>query len=93
MDTNNGTNGNGRIEFLKQKEREIRARLAAEQVKQQKAKEKLLKREFSAVGEVLCKCAAESREIHSALEAMLCSVVMTIDEATKRFLVSRGWGL
>jgi hypothetical protein len=38
MNTNNGANGNGRIEFLKQKEREIRARIAAEQVRQQKMK-------------------------------------------------------
>jgi hypothetical protein len=90
METN-GANGNGRIEFLKQKEREIRARLAAEQVKQQKAKAKLLKREFSDLGATLCAYASQSPEFRSALKQMVAAAITVAEEPTRKFLGSRGW--
>ena len=90
---NTTTNGHERIVLLKARERELRAKIAAEQVRQQKSKEKLLKKEFSAVGEALCKYAAQSPEFHKTLEAMLGAAVATIDESTKTFLARQGWGL
>lgn len=91
MDTNNGTNGNGRIEFLKQKEREIRARLAAEQVKQQKAKAKELKRDFADIGETLCRYAWETPAFHLTLKQMLTAASAVADEPTRKRLSGRGW--
>jgi len=91
METNNGTNGNGRIEFLKQKEREIHARLAAEQVKQQKARAKLLKREFADLGETLCTYASQSPQFHAALKQMVAAAITVASEPARKRLSDRGW--
>lgn len=93
MNTSNGTNANDKIEALRKREAALKAAIAAEQVRRQKAQAKIAAREFSAVGEALCKYAAKSPEFHSTLKAMLSAAVGTIDEATKKFLSSRGWGL
>jgi len=93
MKTVNGTNGNEKIETLRKRETALKAAIAAEQVKQQKAKAKLQAREFSAVGEALCKYAAKSPEFQTTLNAMLGAAVATIDEPSKKFLSSRGWRL
>jgi hypothetical protein len=87
----NGTNGNERIEFLKQKEREIRARLAAEQGKQQKAKAKLLKREFADLGETLCTYASQSPPFRAALKEMVAVAITVAEEPTRKRLSDRGW--
>jgi hypothetical protein len=91
METTNGTNGPGRIEFLKQKEREIRARLAAEQAKQQKAKQKSLKREFSDLGETLCSYASQSPPFRAALREMVATAITVAQEPTRKRLSDRGW--
>jgi hypothetical protein len=90
---NNGTSRTEKLDALRKREAALKAAIAAEQVKQQKAKEKLQAREFFAVGEALCMYAAQAPEFHSTLKAMLGAAVAAIDEPTKRFLCSRGWGL
>lgn len=51
---NNGTNSNGRIEALKKKEADIRAKLAAEQLKIKRRMERENARLFALVGRVIC---------------------------------------
>jgi hypothetical protein len=91
MNTHNGTNGNRRIALLKQKEREIRAKLAAEQVKQQKAKAKELKRDFADIGETLCKYAWQTPAFELTLKQMLAAASAVTDEPTRKRLSGRGW--
>lgn len=85
----NATKGSDRIAFLKQKEREIRTKLAAEHVRQQKLKAKLEAREFAEVGEALCKYARQSPDFHLMLKQVLASAVT--DDASRKFLAGRGW--
>jgi len=89
----NVTNGNEKVEAMRRRFAAYKAKLDQAVVRDQKAKAKLLKREFSAVGEALCKYAAHSPEFHATLKSMLGAAVASIDEATKRFLSGRGWGL
>lgn len=59
----NGTNGdNGRIELLRQKERDIRAALAAELVKKAKREKREGEKLASIVGRVVCEQAAQDPE-------------------------------
>jgi hypothetical protein len=85
----NGTNGNGKIEALRKREAAIKAALAAEQVKQQKAKAKLAAREYATVGEALVKYAVQSPDFHLMLKQVLASAVT--DDAARKFLLGRGW--
>ena len=90
MDTNNGTGGNGRIEFLKQKEREIRARIAAELVRQQKRKEKEDARLRSIIGAALVQNAAN----HEDYDLMLKGVLKTstfLNDSEMKLLRQKGW--
>jgi len=89
----NGSNGNDKVEALRKRIGALEASLAAERVKQQKAKAKMLQREFSAVGQALCTYAADSAEFHATLNAMLGAAAANLDDATKKFLASRGWSL
>jgi hypothetical protein len=89
---NNETNGNGKIEALRKKEAALKAAIAAEHVKQQKAKAKLAAREFAEVGEALCKYAAQSPEFKTMLQQVLPVAMAAVsDEASRKFLAGRGW--
>jgi hypothetical protein len=89
MKNNSFINGNGRIEALKEKERKIRASLAAAVVQQQRANAKLQAREFATVGEALVKYASQSPEFRTMLSQVL--PVAVTDEKTRQFLAGRGW--
>jgi len=86
------TNGNGKIEALRKREAALKAALAAELVKQQKAKAKLAAREFAEVGEALCKYAAQSPDFKTMLRQVLpVAVAAVCDDASRKFLAGRGW--
>jgi len=78
-----------KIEILRKREAALKAAIAAEQVKQQKAKAKLQAREFVTVGEALCKYAAQSPDFHLMLRQVLQTAVT--DDASRKFLAGRGW--
>jgi hypothetical protein len=80
---------NGKIEALRKREAALKAALAAELVKQQKAKAKLAAREYASVGEALVKYAAQSPDFHLMLKQVLASAVT--DDAARKFLAARGW--
>jgi len=86
MDTKNGSE---KIEALRKREAALKAAIAVEQVRQQKAQAKLQAREFSTVGEALCKYAGQSPDFRLMLKQVLASAVT--DEPTRKFLSGRGW--
>ena len=87
---NTTTNGQERIVLLKARERELRAKIAAEQVRQQKRREKENARLFSIVGQALVESGAKSPEtLGLMLKQVLASAVT--DEPTRKFLSGRGW--
>jgi hypothetical protein len=83
------SNGNGKLEALRKREAALKAALAAELVKQQKAKAKMAAREYATVGEALVKYAAQSPDFHLMLKQVLASAVT--DDASRKFLAGRGW--
>jgi hypothetical protein len=80
-----------KIEILRTRIGALEASLAAEKVRQQKAKAKLQAREFSLVGEALVRFAADSEEFHRTLKAMLAAAITVADEPARKFLTGRGW--
>jgi len=80
-----------KIEILRKRISALEASLTAEQAKQQRAKAKLLAREFSAMGELLCTHAAQSQEFHAALKRMVAAAITGASEPTRRFLTERRW--
>jgi hypothetical protein len=89
MNTNNGRNSNGKIQALLKREAALKAAIAAEQVRQQKANAKLQAREFSLVGEALVTYAGQSPDFRLMLKQVLASAVT--DEPARKFLSGRGW--
>ncbi len=80
----------GRIEFLKQKERDIRAQLAAEQMKLRRREDKENTRLFRIVGAALVNHAAQSPDgFGLMLRQVLDSAVTDVKE--RRFLADKGW--
>jgi hypothetical protein len=88
-DSTNGNNGNGRIEALKERERQIRAAIAAETVKRKKREFKEFERLKSIIGGALLSAAAEDPAFAGHLRERLvkCAVV----ESDKNFLRGKGW--
>ncbi|HVP46106.1 MAG TPA: hypothetical protein VMT32_05965 [Bryobacteraceae bacterium] len=80
---------NGRIEQLRQKEKEIRERIAQEKVRAARRKEKNDAKLFSVIGRALLKYAAQTPDFELMLRQTLQSVVT--DEHERRFLASCGW--
>ena len=81
---------NEKIAALRKKEKVLKSALAAALVEAQGAKAKLQAREFSAVGEALCKYADQSSpDFKLMLKQVLASAVT--DEPTRKFLTMRGW--
>jgi hypothetical protein len=80
-----------RIEFLKQKERDIRAALAVEQVKLVRRQKLLAEKEQSLIGMAVVKAAALSPEFKLAVAQV--ALVGITDEKQRRFLAERGWNI
>ena len=90
MNTSDGKHSSDRIEFLKLKERELRARIFAERVRQQKQREKDTARLCSIIGTALVQNAAK----HPDFELMLKGVLQTtasFSDSEKKLLKARGW--
>jgi hypothetical protein len=85
---NNETNGNAKLEKLRPRDAALKAAIAVEQVKQQRAKAKLQAREFAAVGAAVCAYASRSAEFRGMVSEAL---PVVCDAKTREFLVSRGW--
>lgn len=92
MDNNgkNGSNGNERIEFLKKREAEIRAKLAEERLKQQKREWREYKRLKDIVGGALLAKSAEDAEIEDMVKRIVKAAPIT-SEGDKRILRAKGW--
>lgn len=88
MNDDNG-NRNGRIETLRERERQIRAAIAAETVKRKKREFKEFERLKNIIGGALLASAAEDTTFTQHLRERLakCAVV----ESDKTFLRSKGW--
>jgi hypothetical protein len=83
----NGSNGNGRLDALKKREAEIRARIAQEKVRQQKHEEKEQVRLEHIIGRVALQHVADHPEFAAALKPALQSV---ITEGERNLLRIRG---
>ena len=81
-----------KLDALRKREAALKAAIAAEQVRQQKAKAKLQAREFSVVGEALCRYAAQSPEFKTMLSQVLpVALAATGNGKAEEFLKGRGW--
>ena len=78
-----------RIEFLKQKDRDIRAALAAEQMKLAKRRQRDAKRRWLLLGDAVDKTAALSPEFK--LMIVQTALVNITDAKARRFLAEQGW--
>jgi hypothetical protein len=88
MDSN-GTNGNGRIAALKERERQIRAAIAAETVKRKKREFRELERLKNVIGGALLSSAADDAVFALHLKERLQKAAIV--ESEKTFLRSKGW--
>lgn len=91
MTGKNGTNGNGRIEFLRQKLSENRAALAAAVVKEAKSKQRDDAKLFARVGRAVCQVAARSPDFHEEVKDKISPEFAGESEKIRRWLVGRGW--
>ena len=80
---------NGRIESLKQREREIRDKIAKERVRAAQRKAKSEAKLFSLVGRALVKYAAETPDFQLMLKQILCGAALSDSE--RAFLEENGW--
>src|SRR5271157_4519818 len=85
------TNGNGKIEALRKREAAIKAALAAEQVKQQKRKERDNARLASIIGAALIEvCAKQPESVGVMVKQILAA--SSLRETDRAFLTAKGWG-
>ncbi len=89
MATETVTNGNARLEALRQREAALKAAIAAEKVRQQKRKEKNDARVFSIIGEALARYAEQSADFRLMLKQVLQSAELR--DADRTFLGANGW--
>jgi hypothetical protein len=75
--------------MLLKREAALKAAIAEEKVRQQKARERVDAREFACVGEALVRYAGQSPEFRTMLRQVLPTAVT--DEKARRFLQERGW--
>jgi hypothetical protein len=85
----NGGSGNTRIAALLKREAALKAAIAEEKVRQQKANARIEAREFACVGEALVRYAGQSPEFKTMLRQVLPMAVT--DEKARQFLTARGW--
>jgi hypothetical protein len=78
-----------RIETLRTRIGALEASLAAEKARQQRANAKVAAREYSTIGEALCKYAGQSPDFKLMLKQVLASAVT--DDSRIKFLTTRGW--
>ena len=88
-DDTNGNNGNGRIAALKEREKQIRAAIAAETVKRKKREFKEFERLKNIIGGALLASAAEDQTFSLHLKERLQKAAIV--ESEKNFLRSKGW--
>jgi len=86
---NNGIRGNGRLESLLERQKQLDAQLAAEKLKLAKRKQKDDKKLFALVGRSVCQAAEHSADFHLMVNQTLGGEVT--DAAARRFLEERGW--
>jgi hypothetical protein len=86
----NGSNSNDRIEFLKKREAEIRARLTEERLKQQKREWREYQRLKDIVGGALLAKSAEDAETEEIVRGIIKTAPIT-SEGDKRLLRAKGW--
>jgi hypothetical protein len=87
----NGNNGivTGRIEALKKKEADIRAKLAAEQLKIKRRMDRENARLFALVGEALCRNAAQNPDGFGLMLKQVLTSAVT-DDRSREFLRMKG---
>ena len=90
MDKGDGIKGNGRIEALKKREAEIRARIAEERVRQQRRVEKEYARLKTIVGGALLANAAKNTDFELMLKGVLKTTPIEA-ESDKKLLRAKGW--
>ena len=92
MDTKakNGNNSNERIEFLKKREAEIREKLAAERLKQQKREWRDYKRLKDVVGGAVLAKSTEDTEVEEMLKRVLKTAPIA-SEGDRKLLQAKGW--
>lgn len=88
METNNGMNG--KIEALRKREAALKAAIAAEQVRQQKRRERENARLASIIGAALIENAAKNPD---TLGLMVKQVLQASElrESDRSFLAAKGW--
>ena len=86
---NNSNDVNPKLEALRKREAALKAAIAAENVRQQKRKEKDDARLFAIVGEALVSYGAQSPDFKTMLQQVLATAVT--DERARQFLAARGW--
>jgi hypothetical protein len=91
MATKNGTNGNGRIEFLKQKLAENRAALAAAVVQQARSKQRDDAKLDARLGRAVRQVAARSPEFHAEVKTQISAEFADESPKIRRWLTDRGW--
>lgn len=85
----NRESGNTKIENLLKREAALKAAIAEEKVRQQKANARVEAREFACVGEALVRYAGQAPEFKTMLRQVL--PVAVTDEKARQFLTARGW--
>jgi len=88
-DTKNGTINSGRIEALREKERQIRAAIAAETVKRKKREFREFERLKNIIGGALLANAVEDAVFSGHLKERLQKAVTA--ESDRSFLRGKGW--
>jgi hypothetical protein len=82
------TNNPSRIDLLKQRERDIRAALAAEQMKLAKRRQRETERLERILGAAVLKAA----EVFPQFKAIIAQTALRdVDGKTREFLITRGW--
>lgn len=89
----NGTNGNGRLAQLQERQKQLEAQLAAEKLRLAKKRQQDDKKLFALVGRAVCQAADRSSEFHAAVEQNLAGLSGNLTEAEQNFLKARGWEL
>ena len=91
MNTNgkNGSSNVGRIEALREKERQIRAAIAAETVKRKKREFREFERLKNIIGGALLACAADDAVFSDHLKERLQKVDLA--DGDRNFLRGKGW--
>jgi hypothetical protein len=85
----NGTTSNGKIEALRKREAALKAAIVAEQVRQQKRKEKEDARLASIIGAALIDNCAKQESLGVMVKQILAA--SDLRESDRAFLAGKGW--